>query len=747
MSLWSQRVGVVLSGGGSSGIAHVGVLKALEEAQIPIDYITGTSMGALVGGMYAMGYSPEEIEFILLSEEFSDWVFGKNKDRYAYFFSERQPNASWINLKFRIDSVFRTTLPTSIISPYNMDYAFLERTSGVSAAANYNFDSLFVPFRCVAADIHNKAEYIFRSGDVGQAMRASTTYPFYFKPILFDGKLLYDGGLYNNFPADVMYRDFLPDVIIGSTVAAEMAPPVEDDIISQIKNMLMERTSYSEVCDQENMIIIRPEIPKVAILDFSQSAQIIQGGYTSSLNQLPEIKQMIQRRVPVESIQSKREAFRKKIPELIFHDISIKGLTRSQQRYIKGVLRSRKFPVTPNEIRPMYYRLATDPRIKKIYPTARYLENEKSFRLDLDMQLDKDYGLEFGGMFSSRPINVGFLALKYQRLRKFGYTVDLNSYFGRFYSSFQAKGTVDFPLKIPILLMVDFTINNFDYFNSASTFFEDSKPSYLIQYDRSFNTALTFPVGKRGRLNLGATTARMFDDYYQTLNFFDADTSDRTNFNHGSTYLEYERNTFNRKFYPSSGHRFSIKGRYISGQEYNNPGSTSTDSTEFFKGHEFSRIRILWDGYLNRRGRFHIGFYAEGVLSDQPLFNNYTATLLQAASFTPIPESRTLFLRNYRAHSYFAGGIKTVTSITSRLELRLEAYLFQPHREILEMNDRTAVYGDPFANRYYMASAALVFHTPVAPVALSVNYFEREKDPISVIFTAGFLLFNRRAFD
>ena len=99
----AQRVGVVLSGGGSSGLAHVGVLKALEEAHIPIDYIAGTSMGALVGGMYAMGYTPAEIEKLVKSEEFEGWVFGKQVDRYVYFYREREPDANWVGIKFRID--------------------------------------------------------------------------------------------------------------------------------------------------------------------------------------------------------------------------------------------------------------------------------------------------------------------------------------------------------------------------------------------------------------------------------------------------------------------------------------------------------------------------------------------------------------------------------------------------------------------------------------------------------------------
>jgi NTE family protein len=122
--------------------------------------------------MYAMGYTPLEIEKLVKSEEFEGWVFGKQVDRYVYFYREREPDANWVGIKFRIDSVIQTRVPTNIISPANMDFAFLERTSAISAAAQYNFDSLFVPFRCVAADIYNKAEVVFKEGDIGQAMRA-----------------------------------------------------------------------------------------------------------------------------------------------------------------------------------------------------------------------------------------------------------------------------------------------------------------------------------------------------------------------------------------------------------------------------------------------------------------------------------------------------------------------------------------------------------------------------------------------
>jgi NTE family protein len=743
----AQRVGVVLSGGGSSGLAHVGVLKALEEQHIPIDYIAGTSMGALVGGMYAMGYSPDEILAIVTSDEFNQWVFGKPLDRYVYLFREREPDAGWVGIKVRVDSVIQTRFPTNIISPVNMDFAFLERTSAVSAQAGYNFDSLFVPYRCVAADIHNKAEVVFRGGDIGQAMRASSTYPFFFKPIVVDDKLLFDGGLYNNFPADVMYHDFLPDVIIGSTVASEMKPPNEDDIISQIKNMLMERTTYGEVCETQSMIIIRPVIPKVSILDFDQTREMIEGGYKSTIKRLDDLKRMVPRVQDSLELVKRRHNFRHKINPIYVNEINIEGLNKNQVNYMKKSLGSERLPASLSSMKPAFYRLAYDARIRKIYPTARINDKDTTFKMNLQMKLDKDVLAEFGGLFSSKPINMGFLALHYKRINRIGFALDANSYFGKFYSSVQVKSIFDFPTKLPFQVEADFTLNNFDFFNSASTFFEDIKPSYLIQYDRSFQGAVVFPWRNHARIKMGITAARMFDDYYQTTSFSQVDTADRTNFNHASVFGSFEHNTLNRKMYASTGSQFLVKIRYLAGEENNIPGSTSTSKDLFENSHDFFRAKILYDKYLNKRGRVHVGLYGEMVVSNQPFFNNVTATLLQAPSFSIIPESRTLFQQQFRAHNYGAAGLKVISSFTSRLELRLEGYIFQPYQEILTNDDLTARYGDPFQKRYFAASAALVFHTPIAPIALSLNYYDQSPKPISLIFTTGFLIFNRRPLD
>ena len=234
LSACPQKVGLVLSGGGAKGLAHIGIIKALEENDIPIDCITGTSMGAIVGALYAMGYSPDEMETLVKSEDFKRWYSGQIEDKYIYYFKRDKATPDFFNLKISFrDSTQRKQhfLPTNLVNPVQMNIAFLYVFAGATAQCRGDFDDLFVPFRSVASDVYHKREVIYRSGDLGDAVRASMSFPLVFKPIMQDSTLVYDGGIYNNFPADVMVEDFHPDIIIGSVVASNPSKPDEKDII------------------------------------------------------------------------------------------------------------------------------------------------------------------------------------------------------------------------------------------------------------------------------------------------------------------------------------------------------------------------------------------------------------------------------------------------------------------------------------------------------------------------------------
>ncbi len=179
---YAQKVGLVLSGGGAKGMAHIGVIKVLEENNIPIDYIAGTSMGAIIGGLYASGYSTDEMEALLTSKKFFSWSTGKIAPQYRYYYKNENPTPSWINMRIaKVNDKVKIIPFTSIISDNQMNFAFMELCSQTNVACNNNFDDLVVPYFCIATDVDKHRQVILRKGDLGNSIRSSMTFPFYFK--------------------------------------------------------------------------------------------------------------------------------------------------------------------------------------------------------------------------------------------------------------------------------------------------------------------------------------------------------------------------------------------------------------------------------------------------------------------------------------------------------------------------------------------------------------------------------------
>jgi len=188
-----ERIGLVLSGGGAAGLAHIGVLKALEENGIPIDFITGTSAGALTGAMYSAGYSPQEIEAFVLSDEFQQMTSGELDASKRFLFRESDQHAGTVDFSFSKDSLLRRSIPLNLVSPALLDFKMMQIMGTVGASRNNDFNNLFVPFRCVASDFLTKKSVVFSKGNLNEAVRASMTYPLYVNPIRINGTLFFDG--------------------------------------------------------------------------------------------------------------------------------------------------------------------------------------------------------------------------------------------------------------------------------------------------------------------------------------------------------------------------------------------------------------------------------------------------------------------------------------------------------------------------------------------------------------------------
>ena len=266
---YAQKVGLVLSGGGAKGAAHIGVLKVLEENEIPIDYITGTSMGAIIGAFYAAGYSPDTIESMIMDDNFQYWIDGKIPQQYRQYVDHKQPDSKWITFDLDFDSLRNTNINTRIANDLYLNFAFNEFLAQASENANYNFDSLMIPYRAMGSEIFTEKEVPIKQGNLSRAIRASMAIPFVLDPIKINGEFLYDGGIYNNFPVDVLENDFEPDVVIGSSVTQPRESPEEYDLISQVISMIQTKSNFVIKCKKN--IILNTSSTEVSTFAFDKA--------------------------------------------------------------------------------------------------------------------------------------------------------------------------------------------------------------------------------------------------------------------------------------------------------------------------------------------------------------------------------------------------------------------------------------------------------------------------------------------
>lgn len=742
---YAQKVGVVLSGGGAGGFAHIGVLKALEENHIPIHYITGTSIGAFIGGLYASGYSPIEIEEIVKSEKFQMLTRGEVERKYQYFFKKKDDHAGWVVFGVSFDSSLVTTIPTNLVNSMPIDFYLVELFSRACGNARSNFDSLMIPFRCIASDIENKRPVTFKNGPLSTAIRASMTYPFYLRPISVDGKILFDGGLYNNFPSNIMYTDFYPDLIIGSSVTSNSQSANDENLYLQVRNMLMSKTDFDPVC--QNGVLLKPW-SNVGVFDFGAAGRLIDSGYACTKRNLESIKSQIETFQDPEELNRNREKIRRNTNEkLLFEDIKVNGLNHKQEYYVKKLLGRKQKELSLQSLKPRFFRLAQDDKIKSIFPEARFDSLTGKYSLLLNMKKEKDLFLYLGGNFSNRPISEAFLGLQYNYFGKIALSIYGNGYFGKLNTSLSGRIRIDFPSRLPFYVEPAITYSRWDYYRSSTLFFNLRKPAYLTQVDKYSELNVGLPFLNNGKLQLTSGVAELSNIYYQTANFTEKDTADRTNFQfiYGGPEIHY--NTLNRKLYADEGTNISIRTKYVNGLEQQLPGSTSTDTILRNLPHEWFVIRLKIDNYFKTHRAFKIGIYGEGVFSTQDFFQNYTASILSAPAFQPTPESQTLFLEKFRAHKYAAFGLKFIVSPIRNLDFRLEAYAFQPLQSIIRDTKGKAEYSNPFLYRYLNGMAALVYHTPLGPISISTNYYHEEKEPFTFLFHFGYTIFNRKSID
>ena len=735
--LQAQTVGLVLSGGGAKGIAHIGIIKALEENNVPIDYVAGTSMGAIVGAWYAMGYTPDEMLDLILSEDFNLWSRGIFDKRYVYYFKKPDPTPEIVtfNVALQDSTKFEPHfLPNSLINPFPMNYAFMSIFAPYSAQCEGNFDNLFVPFRAVASDVYHKREVILRNGDLGDAVRASMSFPFVFKPIEIDSVLVYDGGIYNNFPVDVMKSDFNPDIIIGSIVAAKLDKPKEDDLMNQIENMVMQKSDYT--LDPEDGILMRFNLSDVGLLDFPKARQIAKIGYDRTIAMMDSIKSRIPRELSQDTRQLQRMVFKSKTPDLVFDKVSVEGGNHQQREYIRRQFDSDE-PFSDEQAKAAYYKTISD-----LIPHARYDKESGMFNLDIKAKVHDQLAIGMGGFISSTSSNQIYIGAHYRTVSLNSLDLDLGGQIGQSYTSGMLSARFDLKTVIPMYLKLQAVASKQKFYQNETLFYSDRMPSFITQSEQyvKLRLGLPFLTGSKAVVSVGYGS--MNDKYYQSNTVdFSKNEQDRSRYNLLVASMKFDQNNLNNYMYPTSGTDCSVLGLLAYGKErfkpYNSnlqPHSKQTLSWLQIEGNIHT--------YFPLGNKFVLGVRGKAVVSSKGLLSNYTSTLIQAPAFTPTPHSKTIFNPAFRSTQYLAAGVIPIWKIMNNLQFRNEFYVFAPFRQIYEGENMVPYYGKAFTKYHFMGESSLVLDLSFASISLYANYYDYPARNWNFGINIGLLVFS-----
>lgn len=754
-SLQAQRVGLVLSGGGAKGAAHIGVIKAFEENEIPIDYITGTSIGAIIGSLYAMGYTPDEMLQLMLSKEFGYWQTGTVEDDYMYYFRKPDPTPEMAHFSIDMsDSLQIKTnfLPQSLINPIQMNQAFMALYAQATAKAAWNFDNLFVPFRCIGSDIYNKKPVIFKNGDLGEAVRISMTFPLFFKPVWKDSVPMFDGGIYDNFPVKTMKEDFHPDFIFGVALSTGKSKP-SNNPYNQIETMIMQETNYE--VDEEDGMIIRFNMPDVSLLDFQKANEIMEMGYKRTMSLIDSIKGRVHRKMPLDSLNLRRKQYKESLPPLVFKNIYITGVSESQQKYIESQLhRDINQEFSMEEFKRAYFKMLAYSKIKEIVPKAIYNRVNKTFDLHLYITMSDEINIGLGGNISSHQANQLYLGLGYRYLGR--YAADMNADFqvGNSFSGVMLNGRMYLQTRIPTYINWQGVFSYKRYSESQSLFYEDVVPAFIKQHELYMKLKLGFPFLNRAKAEIGFGYGQLNDYYYQNteVSFADRDY-EHSRYNLFSGSLNIEQNSLSTKVYPISGAKRSLNAQYITGTEKYKP-NVATEPTKN-NTHSWLQMKAHWEQYHELSKLFNLGYTGELVLSSKNLMENYTASILQAPAFTPTPHSTIVFNEAFRANQYAALGVSPIVKLGKFVHFRLDLYGFLPlyeikkHTEVLDNNYvMTLPYYGKFLDSFkYMGEAAFVVHLPFTSISLYANGYSYPSKNFNFGINIGYLLFNPKLLD
>lgn len=563
------KVGLVLSGGGAKGIAHIGVLEVLEEAGIRVDYISGTSMGSIVGALYSIGYTTDEMRYLA---ETTDWerLFSDRPHRRLLSMHEKEMNDRFI-LSFPITER-GINLPSGLVAGQNIFSWLTHHTWPVLGIED--FSQLPIPYATVATDIETGEAVVFREGYLPDAIRASISFPSAFKPHKVDGRSLLDGGLIRNLPVQEVL-DMGADFVIAVDVSTPLLPSEELTSITSILTQAVNYRIIEKVNEQKALadhnIEVR-ELDGYQVTDFNRAAAFLEYGVNAASQHLDKLNEIAGKQHQSGNGSTDRSYARN---EVYIDRVSVTGnrdvpsdLILSEAELLRGrFVDSQEIEYTIDQL--------YGTQLFDLISYRLYQLDDNSHHLEFRVTENTDASFRIGARFESQTQTSFLINTSFRNLLQRGSTLRFNLRLGRDASLISEYMTIrSSASRIGFSARLKYEREQVDYFNGAERI--SGLTSHLLRGDLFTGTYMNrdylLGIGIRGDISIFSDT-------------FNADEIPFSEVNHHAVYGKLLIDTFNRRSFPSRGQHLLL-------------GATISDEL-LFSPLNFNEQHFYWKGLYN----------------------------------------------------------------------------------------------------------------------------------------------------
>lgn len=698
------KIGLALSGGGAKGLAHVGVLKVLEEQNIKIDYITGTSMGAVVASLYSAGYTPDQIENILVDINWNGYISGELDNKKIPL--EKKLNNQKYAATVRYDKEFNLSLPKGFGST---EIIYLRLKKLLANVDNINdFDKLPIPLRIITTDLNSGKAVALSKGDLARAITASVAIPTILDPVEINGNLYVDGLISRNLPVEDVIN-MGADIVIASDVGNEVKDNKDYNILS-VMNQLVTIQSASSTQHQREMatILISPDIQAYNATDMKRGREFITLGFEAAQEKIPDLKKLPKRDKIVKAPVSNNNIY---IENIMYSD----KFSPDKQEILNNLLaKYMNKSITDEEMEDIMLKLYGIDFINKIYYE---LEGNTLF-LDADINPANVFGI--GASYATGYGTTFNIGTELSNAKKLGSSSTINAQFGDY---------------------LGLSTRNFFYYgvsNKIGIFANASyKESPLYLYDNT--KKISDYTTKALRLETGVLTQydnQLLASYGIAVNYSKLEQETGLEW---TEQFEYSKN-YNEAFFKLSLDRLSGGNRPTSGVkgELNYVwGGTFGASKSNFYGPLYQ-----FDGYIpiNKKFNFSYGFYGGVISGDNILLDQY----IKLGGTKNHIQNKEFAFYGYEVHQklvdqFLIGRLGLDYEISTNLYLGTN-WNIGTFREVKEKSDTMSRNDNLLWDDYHQGFAlSLTYETMFGPIELSVSKDNKRGDVISQ-FSIGYIL-------